>query len=463
MTPKVTLYVTAHNYGRYLRQAVESALSQTFSDFELLVYDDGSTDDTAQVLAGLPADPRLHVFRQERATLPKTANRALGAARGEYVVRLDADDYLDESFLLVLVATLDARKDVDLVYSDYYEIDDAGSVTGVYRRDSLRDGVLLDLPSHGACTMYRTAVLRKLGGYWEDIGRGDGMGVWVRFIQEHRAHNVRLPLFYYRKHPVSATTNVRALRQARADILQKFVSSGDRDPTAGLILPIRRMSDVEDALPLKLVAGEPLLLHALKAAVGSRLGPVAVVTEDRDIAEVCRAVTGVQVVPRPEALGRPDALLSASIRLVLDAWLAQDVDPEIVGVVFYTSPLTGPDHLRQAVNTIATYGCDSVVSVRENFRLHYTHEERGLVPLFKRRGLKLERDMLYEESGAFVFGRREAMLSDSGLGETIGHVALAEEASVDIEDQYTLWLAERILEGRAELAHLSSRARHRGY
>jgi hypothetical protein len=104
-----------------------------------------------------------------------------------------------------------------------------------------------------------------------------------------------------------------------------------------------------------------------------------------------------------------------------------------------------------------------VVSVRENSRLHYIHEGTGLVPLFKRRGLKHERDQLYEESGAFVFSRPEVLLASEGLGNTVGHVVLADDEAVDVEDGFSLWLVECLLERRDKHGLVDNRRPHRGY
>jgi CMP-N-acetylneuraminic acid synthetase len=465
MKPKITVYIAAHDYGRYLKQSVDSVLNQTLQDFELLIFDDGSTDDTQAVLQAYAGLQRVQITTQPRAGLAKTANRALAMARGSYFVRLDADDYLDENFLLVLATTLDRRADADLVYSDNFEIDEAGEVLGLFRRKNLdQEVLLLDLPSRGACTMYRTEVLRRLGGYWEDIHRQDGLGVWVRFIQEHRPCNVNLPLFYYRKHAASLTTHEKELHDARAEILEKHAAESGARPRTGLVLPVRRASDVAHGLPLWPIAGRPLVQYALQEAVGAQLGPVAVVTEDRAIAAACSTQPGVEVVMRPEHLGQPGAPLAPSLQLVMEAWRAARVpEPEALGVVFYTSPLMRAQHLRQAANTLAAYACDSVISVRENARLQYVHERGGLTPLFPRRGLKHERDVLYEECGAFVLGRRDLVLGAGGLGAKVGHVMLQELESIDIEDRSTLWLVEKLLEARADLDSLDNRRRYGGY
>ncbi|RME31682.1 glycosyltransferase, partial [Candidatus Woesearchaeota archaeon] len=226
------MYIASYNYGAYLEQAIHSVLRQTLQDFELLIFDDGSTDNSKAILRRYARDERIRVIEQENEGLVRIANKAVKLARGRYLMRLDADDFLDENALLVLSSILDTKKDVDLVYSDYYEIDEEGNVLGIVRRKKIgEESELLDLPAHGACTMVRTGVLRKLGGYSEGLACQDGYDLWIRFIQEHKPYNVNLPLFYYRKHAQSSTTDATKILRARRAIKKRFVEqNGKREP-----------------------------------------------------------------------------------------------------------------------------------------------------------------------------------------------------------------------------------------
>ena len=92
MQPRVTVYITNYNYARYVRQAIESVLAQTDQDFELLVIDDGSTDDSRETISEYQGHPKIRIIFQENKGLNRTNNIALKAARGRYIMRLDADD-----------------------------------------------------------------------------------------------------------------------------------------------------------------------------------------------------------------------------------------------------------------------------------------------------------------------------------------------------------------------------------
>lgn len=92
-SPLVTVYLTNHNYGHFLRESVESVLTQTMSDFELLIIDDGSTDNSRDIIAEFESEPRVTTIFQQNKGLNVTNNIALRMARGKYIMRLDADDF----------------------------------------------------------------------------------------------------------------------------------------------------------------------------------------------------------------------------------------------------------------------------------------------------------------------------------------------------------------------------------
>ena len=101
------MYVVSRDYGRFLAEAIESVLRQHYDDWELLLIDDGSTDNTADVMQLYSGDPRVRVFATTGIGLPAVCNLALHEARGKYLIRLDGDDVLDENALFVLASYLE--------------------------------------------------------------------------------------------------------------------------------------------------------------------------------------------------------------------------------------------------------------------------------------------------------------------------------------------------------------------
>lgn len=116
--PRVSVIVPAYNYGAYLADAAESVLAQTLSDWECIIVDDGSTDDTEEVARRYTArDARFRYVRQQNAGPAAARNNALRLSRGTYIQLLDADDKLAPAKLELHATFLDSHPDVDVVYS----------------------------------------------------------------------------------------------------------------------------------------------------------------------------------------------------------------------------------------------------------------------------------------------------------------------------------------------------------
>src|SRR5215467_16170811 len=116
--PKVSIVVPNYNHARFLPQRLDSILGQTFQDFELILLDDCSTDDSRSVLSQHGRDPRVRIeFNEVNSKNPfKQWNKGVGLARGEYVWIAESDDYADERFLEKLVARLDAEPRAAFAY-----------------------------------------------------------------------------------------------------------------------------------------------------------------------------------------------------------------------------------------------------------------------------------------------------------------------------------------------------------
>ncbi len=116
-SPRVSVVVPCYNYGRFVAEAIGSILAQTYQDFEVIVVDDGSTDNTPEVLRGI-TDPRVRVLRKENGGCASARNAGRELARGEFLTFLDADDLWRPTFLERQVAVLDAEPEVSFCFTD---------------------------------------------------------------------------------------------------------------------------------------------------------------------------------------------------------------------------------------------------------------------------------------------------------------------------------------------------------
>jgi len=189
-SPKVTVLMPVYNAERFLREAVESILRQKFTDFELLVVNDRSTDGTAALLEGYN-DPRVHIVSNaSNIGLPASLHRGLDYARGEYVARIDADDVALPQRLAEQVRYLDHHPDVGLVASAIDIIDNEGMKIGIENLARSPEALYYLLTfknciAHCSVTFRRELIL-GIGGYHESTKFAEDYDLWVRVSRRAR-------------------------------------------------------------------------------------------------------------------------------------------------------------------------------------------------------------------------------------------------------------------------------------
>jgi glycosyltransferase involved in cell wall biosynthesis len=193
VTPAVSLLMAVHDGAPGVGEAVASVLSQTAGDLELIVVDDGSTDATPALLAGV-RDSRVRVVTQARTGLTRALNRGLALARAPLVARLDADDVaLPERFERQR-AFLDRTPDVGLLGTAARELDSRGRLVGIWQpplEDApLRRALIRANPFVHSSVMMRRALLERVGGYDETLAVAQDYDLWMRLARVTRLANL---------------------------------------------------------------------------------------------------------------------------------------------------------------------------------------------------------------------------------------------------------------------------------
>jgi glycosyltransferase involved in cell wall biosynthesis len=199
--PKATFFMPVYNRAHTIRESVDSVLAQTFEDFELLLIDDGSTDESVAIIESYD-DPRIRLVRhEENQGIPKTRNDGLREARGEYLAILDSDDLAHPRRLEKQVRVLDENPRVAAVGSWLKKIDDTGRTTGVLLRPVGARRIRARIPfiscfKNPAMTA-RTALMREFG-YREQFVYCQDIDMWARMSVEHEFANIPEFLTRYR-------------------------------------------------------------------------------------------------------------------------------------------------------------------------------------------------------------------------------------------------------------------------
>jgi glycosyltransferase involved in cell wall biosynthesis len=201
VAPKVTVLMPVFNAGPYLREAVDSILGQSFRDFELIAINDGSTDNSADILRSYQ-NPRLRFVENERNLgIIATLNRGLGMATGEYVARMDSDDVSLPERLAKQVAFMDAHPEVGVCGAWIRFIGDASPVTARYpeKHESIRCQLLFsNALAHPTVIMRRALLERYSLRYRDEYRSAEDYDLWRRCAGLFQLHNLPEVLLHYR-------------------------------------------------------------------------------------------------------------------------------------------------------------------------------------------------------------------------------------------------------------------------
>ncbi len=222
-SPMVSVVMSVYNDEPYVAEAVRSILGQTFRNFEFIIINDGSTDQTGEILASFH-DERIRLLNQDNRGLTFSLNRGLSLARGQFIARMDGDDIsLPERFAREL-AFLDENPEIGLVGTFAYRIDIRGRRVDIYRYPTtpaaIRDNLRSDCPFCHTSVMFRRACIEKVGPYRERIGPAEDLDLWLRINEYFDAANLPEALHSFRIDPYGITVQ-RRLEQLRASCLAR--------------------------------------------------------------------------------------------------------------------------------------------------------------------------------------------------------------------------------------------------
>jgi len=204
--PLISVVLPTFNGERYLGRAVESCLSQSFTDFELIIVNDCSTDGTRSVAEGFAAmDKRVRIINNEvNKKLPASLNTGFRSANGSYYTWTSDDNYYAKDAFRIMERRLKDNKLVDIVYSNYFLVDEDGKVMEMKDLPDWR--MIYRGNIAGACFLYRKEVQEKLQGYDENLFLVEDYDFWIRASKYFRFEKVDEPLYYYQSHGMSLTS-----------------------------------------------------------------------------------------------------------------------------------------------------------------------------------------------------------------------------------------------------------------
>ena len=207
--PKISVIMPAYNSEKYIAEAIESILSQTFTDFEFIIIDDGSTDRTVEIISRYN-DSRIRFYQNENNMgVAATLNRGLDLATGEYIARMDSDDISLPDRFKKQIEYLEKRKEVAVCGTD---LELFGVKYGKFIHSTspktLKVDLLFDSPLAHPSVMMRKSQLKDVGLYYDVSYNGiEDYELWYRISKKYEIANIDQCLLRYRVHPAQVTQN----------------------------------------------------------------------------------------------------------------------------------------------------------------------------------------------------------------------------------------------------------------
>ncbi|MBL6454000.1 glycosyltransferase family 2 protein [Belnapia sp. T6] len=305
--PAVSILMPAYDVARYVGAAVDSVLAQSFSDWELLVVDDGSRDGTAEVVAARP-DPRIRLIRQENAGVSTARSRAMAEARGESVLFLDADDWLAPDALERLLAALETVPAAVAAHGGYAVMAEEAKPgdlplrlkSGPFLAGDLLDRLLVqNLFVNGGHLLIRREAIRLAGPFLSHLRYGEDWEYWIRLALQGPFVAVEgpEPLLFVRERQGSAYRRMAHDPAAFAPAMAAIYSNPaliERLGQAG-VERVRRRAEAENAW----IMGRELIRHGDRAGGLERLRASVAAAPSPKRALLLAAAHALPLLPRP--------------------------------------------------------------------------------------------------------------------------------------------------------------------
>lgn len=221
----ISVIIPAYNAAPTILETIRSVQQQSFSDFEIVIINDGSTDDLLKQLSTIH-DPRINVFSYENGGLSVARNRGISHATGEYIAFLDADDLWTPDKLELQLAALQNCPKAGVAYSWTYFMDEQGQSFHVGQNVSVKGNVYADLLvsnflAHGSNPMIRRAAINSVGAFNPTVSGAADWDYWLRLAAKWEFVVVPKPQIFYRQSSSSMSSKVEFMERCQLDVLEQ--------------------------------------------------------------------------------------------------------------------------------------------------------------------------------------------------------------------------------------------------
>jgi len=193
MSINTTIIITNYNKGKFLSRCIRSCIKQSVNFYEIIVVNDASTDNSREIIEGF-GNKVIPIYLKKNVGVAEASNIGIKKALGSFIIRVDADDYINENTLLFMSEILLANLDIGFVYSDHFVVNDREE-----KINRVQLNTIDKLYRHGAGIMFRKSNLEAIGLYNTDFINAEDHDLLTRYLKNFDGYYLKLPLYRYRE------------------------------------------------------------------------------------------------------------------------------------------------------------------------------------------------------------------------------------------------------------------------
>ncbi|AZA80398.1 glycosyltransferase family 2 protein [Chryseobacterium lactis] len=220
---QISIGISAYNTEKYIKYAIQSILAQSYRDFELIIINDGSTDNTSDEIKKFNDDRIVFIDDKENKGLIFRLNQLVKLSKNDFFIRMDADDIMFPDRLEKQIEILNTNRNADIIYSDAISINNKNEVLG-YKKSYLiknkKDILEGRAPIHPSVAIKRHVLLDN--PYQEGFFQMEDMELWYRLAENYNFFNINEPLLFYREESTKISIKHKKMRKGLFNFTQKY-------------------------------------------------------------------------------------------------------------------------------------------------------------------------------------------------------------------------------------------------
>ncbi len=225
----VSVVIASYNNGQFLEEGVESILNQQYKNFEIIIVDDGSTDNTKEIVIKYEIEPKVRYFYQENQGQAKAKNKGIIESNGDYIAFLDADDKWTQDKLSSQLPCFNKSENIGVVFTNLNHINEYGDVIEIPKREffsgNLTSKLLVDNVVTGMSSIVKKECFDKVGIFDEQLPMGIDYDLWLRISTVYEFYFLDKVTYLYRQWSGQMSHNKRGRYENGIRIMKKFLEN----------------------------------------------------------------------------------------------------------------------------------------------------------------------------------------------------------------------------------------------